>query len=69
MTVEIEAECEAYEQALQRLEQENAQSLSDEVSFRAPMHTFARLHACAHSALPSPTQRESAAAAVVLMLP
>lgn len=32
MTVEIEAECEAYEQALQRLEQENAQPLSEEVS-------------------------------------
>ena len=35
MTVEIEAECEAYEQALQRLEQENAQPLSDEVRNQA----------------------------------
>ncbi len=33
MTVEIEAECEAYEQALQCLEQENAQPLSEEVCF------------------------------------
>ncbi len=35
MTVEIEAECEAYEQALQRLEQENAQPLSEEVRLLA----------------------------------
>ena len=30
-TVEIEAECEAYEQALRRLQQENAQPLPEEV--------------------------------------
>ena len=30
-TVEIEAECEAYEHALHRLQQENAQPLSEEV--------------------------------------
>ena len=35
MTAEIEAECEAYEQALHRLEQENAQPLSEEVSCQA----------------------------------
>ena len=30
-TAEIEAECEAYERALRRLEQENAQPLPEEV--------------------------------------
>ena len=42
MTVEIEAECEAYEQALQRLELENAQPLSEEVSCQA-CNSFTRL--------------------------
>lgn len=44
MTVEIEAECEAYEQALQRLEQENAQPLSEEVSRWAGEHTLWPAH-------------------------
>jgi len=42
MTVEIEAECEAYEQALQRLELGNAQPLSEEVRCQA-CNSFTRL--------------------------
>ena len=43
-TAEIEAECEAYEQALRRLEQENAQPLPEEVrSPQVPPHFVAHM--------------------------
>ena len=44
-TAEIEAECEAYERALRRLEQENAQPLPEEVWAPLSPPCFA-LHAC-----------------------
>ena len=44
-TAEIEAECEAYERALRRLEQENAQPLPEEV-WTPPSVSCSALHIC-----------------------
>ena len=69
MTVEIEAECEAYEQALQRLEQENAQPLSEEVRFRLLSIYITGSEGVLRAPLLLCTQMKGAASAEVLMAP